>query len=314
MSTQLLGQPSVAQDQQLVLHSYKPPASSNEAPTYRSSHKTTIPPGQQYLAKVNGRLVLAREKSKRKPAISLNLLGEAFGVTVKVTHKRSKSVESPPRSPIIVDGVTYVPQGERPPYSAPLLQQPFPGASQPAQFAQLYPSHIVAPKPTKQDFKQLKKIEAHFKKMMEAEPRKITAAIPALAAAKAPAVVAEPTVVPAKGSISPESPAPATIPAVPVGAPAAEPPAPVPKVYEVKTTVTIIKHICANCGNVRSSRYQYENPIKPGETQLPAYCRKCQRYASSTSCSNDSEDEREERQAKKQKKYKKKGRKSEKVR
>lgn len=51
----------------------------------------------------------------------------------------------------------------------------------------------------------------------------------------------------------------------------------------VKTTITFVKHICAHCGTLRSRKFHQENPITPGETPTPAYCRKCQKDASSTS-------------------------------
>lgn len=53
-----------------------------------------------------------------------------------------------------------------------------------------------------------------------------------------------------------------------------------------KTTITITKHICANCGRLRSRKYHAENPIKEGETPVPAFCWKCQKDSSETSDSD----------------------------
>jgi hypothetical protein len=61
------------------------------------------------------------------------------------------------------------------------------------------------------------------------------------------------------------------------------------KVEETKTTITITKHVCAQCGRLRSRRYHHRNPIKTGEMPAPAYCRKCQKDASSTSGDTDVE-------------------------
>jgi hypothetical protein len=52
---------------------------------------------------------------------------------------------------------------------------------------------------------------------------------------------------------------------------------------EEKTTVTITKHVCANCGRIRSRRYHRDNPLKPGEHPVPGFCHKCQRDESSLS-------------------------------
>lgn len=41
-------------------------------------------------------------------------------------------------------------------------------------------------------------------------------------------------------------------------------------------------HVCANCGNARSERYQYEHPIRPGELPLRHYCRKCENWDTGT--------------------------------
>jgi len=232
----------------LLLPSYNNTGTST---TTRATCKKTLPPGQPYLAKVNGRLVLARDKSK-KPRYSLNLLGEAFGVTTKILHKRSKSVEKLSKTPIVINGITYVPQLPQAPYTAPIPQGPF----APIQYP--HPQSYVAPKPTEKDLKRLNQIDAHFRKTVAAEEL------------------------------------------------------PTPKFADVKTTITIIKHICAHCGRVRSPRYQHDNPIKPGDIPAPAFCRKCQRDAESTSCS-ESEDEKVKRQAKKSAKNKKKSKKHEKV-
>jgi hypothetical protein len=60
---------------------------------------------------------------------------------------------------------------------------------------------------------------------------------------------------------------------------------------ESKPPASIMKHTCADCGRLRSKLYHAEHPIKPGEIPIQEFCRKCQRDASSTSCSSRSDDE-----------------------
>jgi hypothetical protein len=49
-----------------------------------------------------------------------------------------------------------------------------------------------------------------------------------------------------------------------------------------QATVTVTKHICAECGRLRSRKYQQEHPLKPGETPTTAFCKKCQKDVTST--------------------------------
>jgi hypothetical protein len=55
-----------------------------------------------------------------------------------------------------------------------------------------------------------------------------------------------------------------------------------------QTSVTVTRHVCAECGRLRSRKYQQENPLKPGETPTPAFCRKCQKDVTSTEESDGS--------------------------
>ncbi len=55
-----------------------------------------------------------------------------------------------------------------------------------------------------------------------------------------------------------------------------------------KTSVTVAKHVCAECGKLRSRKYQHENPLKPGETPSPSFCKKCQKDVTSTEESDTS--------------------------
>jgi hypothetical protein len=55
-----------------------------------------------------------------------------------------------------------------------------------------------------------------------------------------------------------------------------------------QASVTMIKHVCAECGRLRSRKYQYENPLKPGDTPTPAFCKKCQKDVTSSEESDTS--------------------------
>jgi hypothetical protein len=53
-------------------------------------------------------------------------------------------------------------------------------------------------------------------------------------------------------------------------------PVPVDVKTVTPTSVTVTRHICANCGNLRSKRYQVEHPLEPGETAPVSFCKKCE--------------------------------------
>jgi hypothetical protein len=81
-----------------------------------------------YLTKVNGKLVMTREKKENKAKnVTVDLLGEAFGVKTRVIRKRAQSLDKP-TGPLLIGGVPYVPQQQIPylvPYTMPLPQQAF---------------------------------------------------------------------------------------------------------------------------------------------------------------------------------------------
>jgi hypothetical protein len=64
-------------------------------------------------------------------------------------------------------------------------------------------------------------------------------------------------------------------------------PAPLSEVAS-QTSVTVTKHVCAECGRLRSRKYQHENPLRPGESPTPSFCKKCQRDVTSTEESDTS--------------------------
>lgn len=67
-----------------------------------------------------------------------------------------------------------------------------------------------------------------------------------------------------------------------------DPPAIKAQELELKSTISIPKHTCGNCGRLRSRRYYAEHPINPGEIPIQEFCGKCQKDATSTSSSSRS--------------------------
>lgn len=197
---------------------------------------------------------MAREKRDKPAGVAIDLLGEAFGVQSRIAHKRTKSLNEAPPTPLMIGGVPYIAPEQVlhstpiPPQGFPGLlatglmqmqqfpQQQFPSQNMLYQQTQVQPTYYFPParfsvgspkKPTVDDFEQLKNIDADYNSKHKAHT--LTNSTPM-----------------------------------------------------AQTTTVITQHTCANCGRLRSRKYQHENPIKPGETPVMAFCRKCQKDASST--------------------------------
>jgi hypothetical protein len=247
---------------------YRPPRKSEDS-SEESDKDTIIPAGRTYFTKVNGKLVMAREKKPKAADIAIDLLGEAFGTRTTV-RRRSRSVESKPVPLLLTAGTTFNPaQTTVLPYTAPIPQQstfqtfvpnPYPPHGGPHPFIPyqpqpwnssmipqlpIHPHHYTVPqsKPSKEDFEALKRIDAHFNEVNSKKTKRLSSG------------------------------------------PAAE--AKVEKQVTAKTTVTITKHVCANCGRLRSRKYHMDNPLEPGAEPTPAFCKKCQKDSSETSDSDD---------------------------
>ena len=268
--------------------SYQPPASRRrrvieEVESDDEREKIIIPAGKPYLTKVNGKLVLARDKKPKEAnpgAVTFDLLGQVFGPRIRVIEKKGRSRSSSPEpvklTQITGGGIPYVPQQQLTSYTAPMTQQVLPSAqmiqmplSYPPQPPYLppyspflpFPPHphqpqnpprwtLTPPKPSQKDFEDLKRFDADYKQR---------AGSGAHAASEAEHACENC----GKGE----------------------------KVVEtIRTTITITKHICAHCGRLRSRKYHQQNPIMPGETPVPSFCRKCQKDASSTSGSDSGSD------------------------
>ncbi|KAH7397991.1 hypothetical protein BKA64DRAFT_55418 [Cadophora sp. MPI-SDFR-AT-0126] len=57
-----------------------------------------------------------------------------------------------------------------------------------------------------------------------------------------------------------------------------------------KVKIAITRHVCGDCGRLRSRKYHHDHPLKPGEVPEVAFCRKCQKDASSTSEASEAEE------------------------
>ncbi|KAG9234362.1 hypothetical protein BJ875DRAFT_509889 [Amylocarpus encephaloides] len=132
---------------------------------YRNPHEDrvgsemVIPAGKPYLTKVNGKLVMARNKKDKPFQRGIDLLtGELLSLPVQ---KRSKSVPPTPR-PLIISGIPYYPHP--PPLRSDGLLQPqpllVPQMIQPAPI--LVRVNPDAPELTQQDFDKLVKVSSHF--------------------------------------------------------------------------------------------------------------------------------------------------------
>jgi hypothetical protein len=199
---------------------------------------------------------MARSKRKDTPTdIAIDLLGEAFGgPRTTIIRKRAKSVDQP-TTPLLITGAPNMTQ-QPVPYSAPMPQYAFPPQGVPQLMPMLqipqYPNQLptFVPSPTEKDLNQLKRIDAHFNKLLGKQASRESMGH--------------------KEKV-------------------------IEKVTEVKTTIIITKHVCANCGRLRSKKYHHDHPIKAGEQPAPAFCKKCQRDASSTSCSDRSSTTKEKK-------------------
>ncbi|PVH84310.1 hypothetical protein DL98DRAFT_569259 [Cadophora sp. DSE1049] len=270
-----------------------------------SDDERIIPPGTPYLTKINGKLVWARKKTPKPVNPVQDLLGEAFGSRAVIVRKRSKSLERPVTK-VLIGNVPAVRQ-QQVAYSAPLPQQPFPTmmppmvhyphhppqfllqpmpqpVPQPPQLPQLHiPQQPPAPaplfvqqSPTEKEKEQLKIFDAHFNKTVKPKTARVTSAS------------------------SEES----------QDQPQEKPPQKSQETATQETTtkvkIAITRHVCGDCGRLRSRKYHHDHPLKPGEIPEVAFCRKCQKNASSTSESSEAEEAHKSKKKGKSKKRDKK--------
>ena len=230
------------------------------------------------MTKVNGKLVMAR--TKPKPIVdskTLDLLGEAFGIDP--VRKRSISVAANVPEPVLIGGIPYVP-GPAPPHSAPISQQPFPQL-QHAQGPFSQGPVMIQQLPNQQPLTYGAPPNAPNPTPQDFEHlKRIDAHFNRFVV---------PTLSEQASNVSRKNTKTATA---------------------SKTTITITKHICANCGRLRSRRYHHEHPISPGKEPAPEFCGKCQR---DVSCTDTEDSERELKRKEKKSKHKKVGKEKQRV-
>ncbi|KAE9373141.1 hypothetical protein N431DRAFT_534360 [Stipitochalara longipes BDJ] len=148
-----------------MLALYKPPRRRSQDSESTIELERVVPAGTPYLTKVNGKLVMAREKRENKAKnVAADLLGEAFGVKTRVIRKRAQSLDKP-TGPLIIGGVPYVPQQQvhyPAPYTMPLPQQAF---SSPNLIPYTPQPTFMLPNPSQQNLHQLQQMQAHFGNM-----------------------------------------------------------------------------------------------------------------------------------------------------
>jgi hypothetical protein len=200
---------------------------------------------------------MARTKPKSAAPKVIDLLGEAFGIIP--VRKRAKSI-APAPEPLLIAGIPYVP-GPPPPHSTPLLQQPSPQAPHmQAPFPQLfcpqgppivphwqYQHPITYGAPPNAPPPTLQ--DFNYLQGIDAHFNQFVA----------------PTFSKQVSNLSEES---------------------AKTDISSKTTITITKHICANCGRLRSRKYHKDHPICPGREPAPEFCGKCQKDVSCTDSSD----------------------------
>ncbi len=211
---------------------------------------------------------MAREKKDTRARFVINLLGGAFGARTRIIRK-AKSAENleHPKSPFFI-GTPHVPLAE--------------------------PRKIIQTAPIQQ--------YATFAPFPYQQPN--SQYVPGFYPPPPP---------PTQYFIAPYA---QSIPSNYLGfPPTLHPPSPIPpptpaapSVPEptVEAAIPVTKHVCGDCGRIRSRKYHHENPIKPGETPAIDFCRKCQRDASVTSSDHSDRDSKDEKKGNGEKKDDKK--------
>ncbi|KAG9241750.1 hypothetical protein BJ878DRAFT_482649 [Calycina marina] len=255
-----------------MLTIYRRPRSEKSASTISSDSddsKYPSPRGQPYLTKVNGRLVMARKKPRRHIGSNIDLLGSAFGFNTRVVRRKSRSMEHLQSPALLVTSTqSFPPQPQHEnqlswttPLSQTGLQPIFQPSMAPVCTQHLTPQTYMLPtqpqKPAQVQPEPMRyRVETQF------EPLPSKADIEDLKSINAHFVSTVDRDDKVEKQLSFES-------------------------TTTRTTTATTKHVCANCGKIRSRRYHHEHPIRAGDKPTAAFCGKCQRDASMTSDDDD---------------------------
>ncbi|KAI9657199.1 MAG: mitochondrial thiamine pyrophosphate transporter [Trizodia sp. TS-e1964] len=205
----------------------------------------------------------------RKPPapIDLDFLLSAFG-----SRSKSQNVNKPsphPRAPPPPPAASTAPAPEPPP--PPPMEKP--KEDPPPIMPLIYPFQVPAfPIPLQPE--QLQRLQQYpgYIQMQPTERMPLTWMPPqgqlAIGAALQPGYLAQ------QGLLQPPPPPPSLPP----------PPPPEPEKLEPKPDKPDVQayHVCAACGKIRSSSYQYHHQISPGEQPAPGFCRKCVKEVTSS--------------------------------
>jgi hypothetical protein len=256
--------------------------------------------GDTYATKRDGKLVMVREKRNTALDIGFDLLGEVFGGPTVSRLRRSSPASSTENSSSPNPFVTPQDTPPMPPPDFPL------NASEPSQEQQ-------AQQPAQQQA-QLDIMPYPAPGIYQSGDRQL--ALLPVGSQGQPILPQQgcgpyypPWVYSQGPSIGPWS--RFNFPPIGVDPSQFAPPATTSPSDGTQTSVSIQHHICANCKRLRSRKYQSEHALRPGEVPAAAFCRRCQKDATSTDRSEDAE--ADSRKYKKRKKPKDKSRKKGKV-
>ncbi|RDW84400.1 hypothetical protein BP6252_01990 [Coleophoma cylindrospora] len=276
----------------IMLTVYQPAKSASKEASEDEVEEVILPAKRPYLTKVNGRLVMARQKHDRS-ASAMNLLGEAFGLsTTRVIRRRPSSPEIEKTVPVYNTLPNpqrhYYPTNYASPDAIQAVSSPvllYPGnmiqvvAIAPPQLLPSLPRRMslqtinsqAASEPCRvigEDLAQLHLLDAHYRAYVAQNKDKIPAENAAEKQTSCTTAVTD-------------------------------------QQASSKTTITITKHVCAGCGRLRSRKYHHNNPIQSGEEAKQTFCRKCQKDPSSTSSDDNDKVEKKRKNKQKRKKGKK---------
>lgn len=163
------------------------------------------------------------------------------------------------------------------------MPPPGPQTQQPPYLYIPQQQHILAPlfvqrSPTEKEKEQLRAFDAHFKQTVKLQATRVTSASSDDSQEKQKDKPQENVNEKVRENVAEET--------------------------TTKIKIATARHVCGDCGRLRSRKYHHDHPLKPGEIPELAFCRKCQKDASSTSESSGKEVDKVKKKRKTKKKAK----------
>lgn len=262
----------------------------DESPPKANESKKLWLGGDTYITKVNGKLVMARERPESAFDIGMDLLGEAFG---GASRSKMKDGNRPSGNmPNMGAQLNDPPQGMGPP--------PGPQTSSPKNLQQC--TGGIQPGIYQVGDRQL----ALLPKNSHGQPVFPPGFLSPPAGPPGQQGMFPPPVPPGQsGMFLPQSPYmngafgggydPGFPHSFPMMAPGYSVPHFAPSFFPNyaaggAATNVLGKHVCGHCGRLRSKRYQAANPLKKGEVVVSGFCRRCQKDDTSSEGSEASEE------------------------